>query len=376
MHCGSADLMFGGAYAGKRVFVTGHTGFKGSWLCLWLERLGAQVHGFSLAPPTNPSLFEQADIAARITHTIGDVRDPAALEAALKAGDPQFIFHLAAQPLVLESYAQPVDTFATNVTGSINLMEAIRQTGTRAAVVMVTTDKVYLNRETGQAYGEDDPLGGHDPYSASKAAMEVAVASWRASFFAPGKLAQHGVAIASARAGNVIGGGDWSANRIVPDLARTLAANERPALRNPQALRPWQHVLEPLGGYLWLGAKLAGEQGARFAEGWNFGPDPDDARTVRDLADAMLAVWGRPGWNDGHDPAAPHEAGLLRLSIDKAVRELAWRPVWQFDQTIERTAGWYQAVLERGTAPRDACMADLEAYLADAAAAGAPFAQA
>ena len=368
--------MFGGVYSGKRVFVTGHTGFKGSWLCLWLERLGAQVHGYSLAPPTDPSLFEQTGIAARITHTIGDVRDPAALTAALKAASPQFVFHLAAQPLVLESYAQPAETFATNVTGSINLMEAVRAAGISAAVVMVTTDKVYLNRETGQAYTEDDPLGGHDPYSASKAAMEVAVASWRSSFFAPDLLADHGVGIASARAGNVIGGGDWSPNRIVPDLARTLAANERPLLRNPQALRPWQHVLEPLAGYLWLGARLAGPDGARFAEGWNFGPDPEDARTVGDLADALLAAWGRPGWDDGHDSAAPHEAGLLRLSIEKARSQLGWAPVWPFDRTIEQTARWYQAVLEQGMDPREACLADLDRYLADAAALGAEFAQA
>ncbi|MEQ1498211.1 MAG: CDP-glucose 4,6-dehydratase [Novosphingobium sp.] len=365
--------MFGDVYRGKRVFVTGHTGFKGSWLCLWLERLGAQVHGFALAPPTEPSLFEQAGIAAGITHTIGDVRNCATLEAALMAANPQFVFHLAAQPLVLESYAHPAETFATNVTGTINLMEAIRRTATRAAVVMVTTDKVYLNRETGQAYCEDDPLGGHDPYSASKAAMEVAVASWRSSFFSTDKLADHGITMATARAGNVIGGGDWSAGRIVPDLARTLAANQHPVLRNPQALRPWQHVLEPLGGYLWLGAMLAGPNGARFAEGWNFGPDPEDARRVGDLADAMLAAWGRPGWGDGHDPAAPHEAGLLRLAIDKARAELGWQPIWQFGQTIQRTAGWYQAVLERGEATRRACEADLDAYLADASAAGAPF---
>lgn len=366
--------MFGGAYRGKRVFVTGHTGFKGSWLCLWLQRLGAEVHGYSLEPPTDPSLFEQAGVAAHLHHTIGDVRDPARLAAALGAADPQFVFHLAAQPLVLESYAHPAETFATNVTGSINLMEAIRHAGVRAAVVMVTTDKVYLNRETGQAYAEDDPLGGHDPYSASKAAMEVAVGSWRSSFFAPERLGEHGVAMASARAGNVIGGGDWSADRIVPDLARTLAANRRPVLRNPQALRPWQHVLEPLAGYLWLGAQLAGADGARFAQGWNFGPDPDDARRVGELAEAMLATWGRPGWDDGHDPAAPHEAGLLRLAIDKARDGLGWQPVWPFARTVERTAGWYRAVLEHGTPARQACEADLDAYLADARAMGAPFA--
>lgn len=361
--------MFGDCYRGKRVFVTGHTGFKGSWLCLWLERLGAEVYGYALAPPTDPSLFDQAGIAGGMTHTIGDVRDPAELEAALNAADPHFVFHLAAQPLVLESYVQPAETFATNVTGSINLMQAIRNSGTRAAVVMVTTDKVYLNRETGQAYVEDDPLGGHDPYSASKAAMEVAVASWRSSFFAP-----DGLAIASARAGNVIGGGDWSANRIVPDLARTLAANRRPALRNPQALRPWQHVLEPLAGYLWLGARLAQEDGIAFAQGWNFGPDPEDARRVGDLADAMLAAWGKPGWDDGHDPSAPHEAGLLRLSIGKAKAQLGWAPIWHFDRTVERTAGWYRAVMEQGQSARNACLADLDTFEGDAKIAGAAFA--
>jgi len=354
--------VFADAYRGKRVFVTGHTGFKGSWLCLWLERLGAEVHGFSLAPPTDPSLFEQAGLASAIQHTIGDVRDAAALSTALAKADPQFIFHLAAQPLVLDSYADPAGTFATNVTGSINLMQAVRETGTRAAVVMVTTDKVYLNREWEQAYHEDDPLGGHDPYSASKAAMEIAVASWRDSFFSPAKVAEHGVRIATARAGNVIGGGDWSGNRLVPDLVRALVDNQAPTLRNPASLRPWQHVLEPLAGYLWLGARLAEPQGERFAEGWNFGPPASEDFRVGDLADAFLAAWGRPGWTDVTRSDAPHEAGLLRLSINKAAEQLGWSPVWHFETTVARTAAWYRAVSAKPTMARAACIADLEVY--------------
>ena len=366
--------MFAEAYRGKRVFVTGHTGFKGSWLCLWLERLGAQVSGYSLAPPTTPSLFEQAGIAGAIDHQIGDVRDAAALAAAVAKARPDFVFHLAAQPLVIESYAAPAETFATNVTGSINLMEAVRASGMRGAVVMVTTDKVYLNREWEHGYRENDPLGGYDPYSASKAAMEVAVASWRDSFFAPAKADEHGVKIATARAGNVIGGGDWSSNRLVPDLMRALAGNGAPTLRNAGSLRPWQHVLEPLAGYLWLGAQLAQPGGERFAEAWNFGPQPTDVRSVGDLADAVLAAWGAGGWSDASQPGALHEAGLLRLSIDKAVGQLGWQPVWDFAETAGRTAAWYKTVTAQPEAARAATLADLDAYLAAAAALGPPFA--
>ena len=362
--------MFADTYAGKTVFITGHTGFKGSWLCLWLEQLGAKVIGYALPPPTQPALFDDAGISSGITHVLGDVRDAAALEAALTAARPDFVFHLAAQPLVLGSYLAPGETFAINVTGSINLMEAVRRSKTAAAVVMVTTDKVYRNREWAHAYREDDALGGHDPYSASKAAMEIAVASWRSSFFS----ADTRVRIATARAGNVIGGGDWSANRLVPDLIRTLAGNGQPRLRNAQSLRPWQHVLEPLAGYLWLGAKLAGPGGERYTEAWNFGPQPTEVKCVGDLANALLAQYGQAGWDQVHDPAAPHEAGLLRLAIDQAVAGLGWRPVWDFARTTQRTAGWYRAVMDGQLSARAACTADIDAYVADARALDVPFA--
>lgn len=367
--------MFADTYAGKRVLVTGHTGFKGSWLSLWLARLGAHVTGYALPPLTEPSLFVDAGVADGLTHIVADIRDSAALRDALVEARPDFVFHLAAQPLVLESYEAPEETFAVNVAGSIALMEAIRQTRTRAAVVMVTTDKVYLNNEAGRPYREDDPLGGHDPYSASKAAMEIAVASWRDSFFTSRDVARHGVRIATARAGNVIGGGDWSANRIVPDLARALMADTVPQLRNPGSLRPWQHVLEPLAGYLRLGARLASPDGAKFAESWNFGPDPEEIQPVSALAESMLARWARIGWADVSDPGAPHEARVLRLAIDKAGSRMGWWPVWEFNETIIRTADWYRNVHTGRTSARAACEADIVAFRTAALATGTAFAR-
>ncbi len=365
--------MFGSAFADKRVLVTGHTGFKGSWLCMWLNQLGAQVTGFALDPSTQPSLFDAARVASTLTDIRGDVRDKRALEAALLQARPDFVFHLAAQPLVLDSYAAPAETFAINVTGSINLLEAMRATGTRATVVMVTTDKVYANHETGQAYREDDPLGGHDPYSASKAAMEIAVASWRSSFFPPEKAAQHGVRVATARAGNVIGGGDWSANRLVPDLMRMLERGEVPHLRNPRSLRPWQHVLEPLSGYVWLAAQMASPGGEALCQAWNFGPPEEDLHDVAALADALLAAMGKPGWREVGDGDAPHEAGLLRLAIGKARDKLGWHPVWKFKEMARRTADAYAAMV-RGEDASAVCASDLEAWHRDSAELGLPFA--
>ena len=367
--------MFGDAYRGRTALVTGHTGFKGSWLALWLARLGARVVGYALEPPTDPSLFVSAGIESLVEHHLGDIRDDAGLDRVFTAVRPDIVFHLAAQPLVLDSYLAPVETFDINVMGSIRVMEAIRRAGRPTAVVMVTTDKVYRNREWPYGYREDDPLGGDDPYSASKAAAELAIASWRDAFFPPDQVAVHGVRLASARAGNVVGGGDWSANRIVPDLARALASGQPPRLRNPSSLRPWQHVLEPLAGYLQLGALLAGEGGERYAEAWNFGPAPTDTRAVAALAEAMAQNWGASGWADVENLAAPHEAGTLKLGIDKAVGALGWRPVWGFDDLVEHTAGWYRAVLADPTSARAACDADLDAYCRDAAQLGVAWAE-
>ena len=336
-------------YRGRRVFVTGHTGFKGSWLCEWLMSLGSEVHGFALEPPTEPALFNQLGLARRIaSHTIGDIRDREALAKAVAAADPDFVFHLAAQPLVRLSYREPVETFDTNVMGTVNLLEAVRQhartLGERrktCSVVCITTDKVYENNESGQAYKETDPFGGYDPYSASKGACEIAIASYRRSFF---NDPANPVWVASARAGNVIGGGDWALDRIVPDCMRALDRGETIPVRNKVSTRPWQHVLEPLGGYLVLGAALATRtRFADYASGFNFGPDPSANRTVKDLvAEILKHRAGR--WEDRSDPKAAHEAGLLNLDITKAREVLGWTPRWNFETTIAKTVEWYVAV--------------------------------
>jgi CDP-glucose 4,6-dehydratase len=355
-----ARSLFGGVFRGRRVLVTGHTGFKGSWLSTWLLELGADVTGYALEPPTTPSLFEEAGLASRMRHVIGDVRDPVALEAAFSESRPEVVFHLAAQPLVRLSYEQPVDTYDTNVMGTVRVLEAVRACESVRAVVNVTSDKCYENRETEQAYREDDPMGGFDPYSSSKGCSELVTAAYRRSFFGPDSR----VRLASARAGNVVGGGDWAADRIVPDCVRALAAGRPVVVRNPDAVRPWQHVLEPLSGYLLLAARML-EDGHEFDGGWNFGPDPGDIVPVRRVADAVVAGWGSGSWSTPESAVpSPHEAGLLLLDISKACEGLGWRPSWSTERALAATAAWYRARHE-GADVATITRTDIDAYVTE-----------
>jgi len=341
-------------WAGQRVLVTGHTGFKGAWLCDWLLSLGAEVAGFALPPEPHQHLFGDLGLPGRMDHATGDIRDAAALSARAAQARPDIVFHLAAQPLVLASYDDPVGTWATNVMGSVHLMQALRVLDAPCAVVMVTTDKVYENREWVHPYREGDRLGGHDPYSASKAAMEIAVASWRRSFFQG-----HLVRMASARAGNVIGGGDWAENRIVPDIVRALAEGRAVAVRNPRAVRPFQHVLEPLSGYLRLAERLVTAPEG-LGEAYNFGPEPRDLMTVRALVEAALTHW--PGrWEDVSDPTARHEAGLLSLGIEAARHDLGYAPRWDSDRAVAATLAWYRRAQE-GDNPSALVARDIAAF--------------
>jgi len=353
---------FGGVFAGKKVLVTGHTGFKGSWLCEWLLQLGANVTGFSLPPETDPALFTQLELAERMDHHIGDARDAQAVAMATQRTQPDFVFHLAAQALVRYSYDHPVETYATNVMGTVHVLEALRSLQKECATVIITTDKCYENREVDYAYTEEDPLGGHDPYSSSKGAAEIAISSYRRSFFK-----QHPVKIASARAGNVIGGGDWALDRIVPDCIRALRDGAPIPVRNPHATRPWQHVLEPLSGYLWLGAQLFGlkSSSSELCTAFNFGPDKEANRNVGELVREVLKGW--PGrWEDKSDPRSHHEAKLLMLSTAKAKRWLRWQPAWNFETAIARTVGWYHAVSENSSAAAGLTRAQIADYQATA----------
>ena len=360
--------IFGGFWKGRRVFLTGHTGFKGAWLSLWLEQLGAEVHAFALPPEPGRTLFGTARVADAVKRsTFGDIRDPAALRPAMEAAAPEVVIHLAAQSLVRRSYRDPVATWDTNVLGTIQVMEAARRLGSVRSMVLITTDKCYENREWPWGYREDDAFGGHDPYSSSKGAAEIAISSWRRSFFsAPGSAG-----VASARAGNVIGGGDWSEDRIVCDLVRAQERGEPLVLRNPGATRPWQYVLEPLGGYLHLARRLF-EHGARDAEGWNFGPSDESAITVGDLARQLTRHWGRGQVVENPDPNAPHEAGWLKLDCSKARQRLGWRWLWDIDRTLEETASWYRSFAE-GRPARELCLAQIERYQEDAAASKLPW---
>ncbi|MEO5369013.1 MAG: CDP-glucose 4,6-dehydratase [Magnetococcus sp. DMHC-1] len=332
-------------YRGRRVLVTGHTGFKGGWLTLWLHHWGARIHGLALPPATQPNLFEVLQIHSLLEqHREGDVGDAETVRQAVLQSDAEIVFHLAAQALVRPGYQDPVGTFKSNVMGVVHLLEAVRQRQRPCVVVIVTSDKCYLNQEQIWGYRECDPMGGEDPYSASKGAAELVVAAFRRAYFPPEKLAEHGVALASVRAGNVLGGGDWARDRLVPDIVRAVTSGTPVLLRNPGAVRPWQHVLDPLHGYLMLGERLANapEQAALFCSGWNFAPFPQDTgMTVGEITQRFTKCFEAPAWQ-ADAGNHPHEAHVLRLSIDKALQHLAWRPVWDMPTTIDHTARWYR----------------------------------
>ena len=333
-------------WRGRKVFLTGHTGFKGAWLSLWLHRLGAQVTGYALAPATKPSLFELAQIETRITSIIGDIRDPAHLTAAMQQCQPKIVIHMAAQPLVRYSYAHPVETYSTNVMGLVHVFEAIRQTSSIKAVVNVTSDKCYDNKEWDWGYRENEPMGGYDPYSSSKGCAELVTSAYRNSFFNPNTYDKHGVALASARAGNVIGGGDWSEDRLIPDIVRGFTNNNSVVIRSPHAIRPWQHVLEPLSGYLMLAERLF-NNGCDFAEGWNFGSNPADAHPVSWIIQRMAEKWGHGAHFELITNSNPmHEAGLLKLDSSKALKHLNWQPHWSLERTLDAICDWHQAHLQ------------------------------
>ena len=342
-------------WRGRRVLLTGHTGFKGSWLSLWLQSMGAELHGLALAPPTQPNLFTEARVGDGMASTIADIRDLDAVKACVCAAQPEIVLHLAAQPLVRLSYSEPVATYATNVMGTVHLLEAVRAAGSVRAVVNVTTDKCYENREWVWGYREDEPMGGYDPYSNSKGCAELVSAAYRRSF-----LANSGVALATARAGNVIGGGDWAADRLVPDILRAFERDEPVVIRNPHATRPWQHVLEPLSGYLVLAQRLHA-RGPEFAEAWNFGPDDDDAQPVQWIVEHLVATWGGQARWVQDSGVHPHEAHYLKLDASKAKARLGWRPRWRLDTALRHIADWHRAWLAHEDA-RAHCLAQIALY--------------
>jgi CDP-glucose 4,6-dehydratase len=333
--------LFERTYKGKKVLLTGHTGFKGSWMLAWLHHLGSIVKGYALAPENEDDLYNMLNGDAYCDSVIADIRHGEKVSKTINEFQPDFIFHLAAQPLVRRSYTMPLYTFEVNVMGTANVLDAVRHLTKPCTVIIVTTDKVYENKEMDYSYKETDKLGGFDPYSASKAAAEIVVSSYRSSYFNPGKYNEHTKAIASARAGNVIGGGDRAKDRIIPDIVKAFTNNEAVVVRNPRSIRPWQHVLEPLSGYLLLGAKMA-EQPAAFSTAWNFGPHNDDVLTVKEVVNEVIKVWGKGSYTMPEQNDQPHEAGLLKLDITRALNELQWQPKLNSAEAIRKTITWYK----------------------------------
>ena len=352
--------IYNGLFSGKKVLITGHTGFKGSWLALLLNQLGADIYGYALDPPTNPSLYIEAGLDEIVKSTIGDIRDFHKLKATINQIKPVIVIHMAAQPLVRASYKDPIETYSTNVMGTVNLFEAIRQTTGIKVVINVTSDKCYENREWHWGYRENEPLGGYDPYSNSKGCSELVTSSFRNSFFNPKEYYKHGVAMASARAGNVIGGGDWAEDRLIPDFIRAITKGEELLIRSPYAIRPWQHVLEPLNGYLTLAARLY-EKGPRFADAWNFGPDDTDAQNVEWITQQICENWGDNASYRIDTNPHPHEANYLKLDCSKAKAELDWYPRWDIQKTLSSIVEWNKAWLA-GDDVRQTCFNQIDIF--------------
>ncbi len=348
-------------YKGKRVLITGHTGFKGSWMCLLLNKLGAEVYGYALVPPTTPSLYIEAGLDTFVHSTIGDIRDFKLLSDTLQKIQPEIVIHMAAQPLVRESYKNPRETYEINVMGTVNLLDALRQIKSVRAVVNVTTDKCYENKEWHWGYRENEPMGGYDPYSNSKGCSELVTSSFRNSFFNPKEYEIHGLALASARAGNVIGGGDWANDRLIPDFIRAITSGREVQIRSPFAIRPWQHVLEPLSGYLKL-AQLLYLEGTKYAQGWNLGPDDTDARNVEWITKTICELWGDNARYSVDKNPQPHEANYLKLDCSKAKNELGWFPKWNIHKTLESIVEWNKELLN-GDDARVITEKQIEEYL-------------
>jgi CDP-glucose 4,6-dehydratase len=344
-------------WKGKRVFLTGHTGFKGSWTSLWLVSLGAKVKGYALKPPTSPSLFYEAKIDSIIDSQIADIRDQEALRESMTEFSPDILIHMAAQPLVRYSYEAPIETYEVNVIGTAKVLEIARSCPNLKAVINITTDKCYENDERSEGYKENDPMGGYDPYSSSKGCAELVTSAYRRSF-----LQDKGIGLASVRAGNVIGGGDWADDRLIPDILRSFEKNKPVVIRNPKATRPWQHVLEPLSGYLILAQALYGDQ-KKYAEGWNFGPNEQDVKSVDWILDEMIGKWPNSSW-ELDENSSPHEANFLKLDISKAKSKLDWSPVWKLSCTLEKIVSWHQAWLNKEDI-QAMCLAEIKEYMED-----------